>query len=124
MMATSKFPVDNPPTDYPRTWSSVILLVILSFFFAETATAQAKTKTGAKVGLELGEYLSANSGSFRKEPGSTAGRFTGIDLLADSKSALSLGLELNFTKTIHYRPGHEVLSATERRWGEAGILPK
>ncbi|OGU27534.1 MAG: hypothetical protein A2X66_04410 [Ignavibacteria bacterium GWA2_54_16] len=89
----------------------VLGLLLVLLYGGAVCVAQPKTKAGVKFGLELGEYLSKQSGSFQKRPGYTVGLFTGIGVLADAKRSLSLGLELNFVKLIHYRPGHEILSS-------------
>jgi hypothetical protein len=115
----------------------VVCIFFLILCGRTVSIAQPETRSGLKLGIEAGEYLLAESGSFTKEPGLTVGFFTPIDLLTSPNSSVSLDLEFNFTRMVHYRTSHEVIAASfdqiryrflfdERflvSFVEAGLLP-
>jgi len=86
--------------------SSLLLfdLVLLLATTSAECLAQGNPKTGMKLGIELLDYASHSSGTFTKQPGFALGLFTDTHpLVSDFNNALSLRLELNFVRLVHYR---------------------
>jgi len=84
---------------------SIVILCLVIFLPAnnQIAVAQQSIKKVVRVGIEYGNYLSSNSGTFSKSPGITFGYLTGINIYSDSSSSILLGVGINYTKQLFYR---------------------
>lgn len=96
-------------------FSKLIVLFILSFFTISNCIvfSQSNIKKGFKIGLEVKDYLTENTGSFNKSFGFTFGGFTAIKLYSFSKSDLLLRTELNFVKLQYHNPGNKIYTAMD-----------
>lgn len=76
----------------------IFLFVFLFLFLIDSQSmAQSDAKGGFKVGIELKDYFSNESSSFKNEPGFTFCVFGKFNLNRFSTSALQLNVELGFT---------------------------
>ncbi len=69
---------------------------------------QSNIKKGFKFGMELGNILSTNTGSFSKSFDYTLGIFTGINIYSYSKEAIILRLEANYIRLQYFNPGRKI----------------
>lgn len=67
------------------------------------AQDQTNMKFGIKAGYEFVDYLSSESGSFKKFPGSTISIFTGLTSASNVNVTVILGFELNYMKLLYFK---------------------
>jgi len=80
------------------TYSLLFFILFQLVLFPQTAL-----RKGVKFSMDLENFLSNKSGSFKDEPGFEAGLFTGVELYNGEKNAFLLKIELNYARFVNYR---------------------
>jgi hypothetical protein len=86
------------------TLSTLILVIIINNPFL----SQTKAKAAFKVGIELKDFITAETGSFTKYPSFTIGLMGKFNLLKFSKWAIQLNTEIGFSHFLIYTPNVKI----------------
>lgn len=85
-----------------RILKALILFIWLFTISNSSVWGQAKIKKGIKIGAELLNSLTANTGTFNNTVGYTFGLFTGINIHSQGNNSIIIKLELNYVNIQYF----------------------
>lgn len=86
----------------------VLLLAAALLPPAAAAQDQMSMRTGIKGGFDFADLFSSKNSSFTNETEKTFGLFTGLSSAANQGAAVTLGIELNYVKSICYQTNQQI----------------